>query len=136
VAAPRAGITLRWKEKLVFTGAGKSGQPTLADGNTEVATSPVEMLLVAVASCTASDVVLILEKMRVTLRELEVRAEGDRRETEPRRFTAIQLHFRIVGDDLDETKARRAIALSIEKYCSVIASLATDIPVTYDVVLA
>lgn len=135
MAAPRAHISLRWKERLVFTGAGKTGLPTLVDGNTEVATSPVELLLVAVAACTASDVVLILEKMRVRLREFDIQAEGTRRETEPRRYTAMHLRFRIVGDDLDETKARRAIDLSIEKYCSVIASLATDIPVTYDVVL-
>src|SRR2546426_3043556 len=85
------------------------------------------MLLVAAATCSASDVVLILEKQRVTLRAFEVALRGTRREEEPRRYTALHFVFTISGDGVDETKARRAIDLSLEKYCSVVASLAPDI---------
>jgi putative redox protein len=134
VAAPEATITLRWLgEGLVFEGTGKSGQPTRADGDTKVATSPVEMLLVAAASCTASDIVIILKKMRVELEQLEIRLTATRRETEPRRVTAMVLHTRVKGAGADADKVRRALDLSIEKYCSVITSLNPDIPVTYDV---
>lgn len=136
MAAPEATVTLRWLgEGLVFEGVGKSGKPTLADGDTKVATSPVEMLLVAAASCTASDVVIILQKMRVALTTLEIRLTGTRRETEPRRITAMVLHVRVRGAGADEDKVRRALDLSIEKYCSVITSLNPDIPVTYDIVV-
>src|SRR5439155_629632 len=63
---------MRWRERLLFE-AGASGRPAvLVDGDGAVATSPVEMLLVAAATCSASDVVLILEKQRVALRRLEV----------------------------------------------------------------
>src|SRR5207249_2067558 len=63
---------MRWRERLLFE-AGASGRPAvLVDGDGAVATSPVEMLLVAAATCSASDVVLILEKQRVALRGLEV----------------------------------------------------------------
>ncbi len=130
---------MRWREgapgSLMFEAAAPGRPPVVVDGNTKVATSPVEMLLVAAATCSASDVVLILQKQRVTLRGLEVTARGTRRAEEPRRYTALHFVFTITGDGVDETKARRAIDLSLEKYCSVVASLATDIRVTYDVAL-
>ena len=65
----------------------------------------------------------------------EVVVQGTRREQQPRRYTALRFHFTIAGAGADENKARRAIDLSLEKYCSVVASLAPDIPVTYDVTL-
>ena len=93
-------------------------------------------LLVAAASCSGSDVVVILEKMRVTLRELRIDVSGTRREEEPRRYTAVHFDFTVGGEGLDEAKARRAIGLSLEKYCSVVASLAPDIAITYGLTLA
>ena len=128
-------ITLRWRERLLFE-AGPAGRPPLAvDGDSLVAVSPVELLLVAAASCSAADVVAILEKQRVVLRALEVTLRGTRREEQPRRYTALHFVFTIAGDGADEAKARRAIDLSLEKYCSVVASLASDIRVSYDVAL-
>jgi putative redox protein len=136
VAGREATIALRWLgEGLVFEGTGKTGKPTLVDGDTKVATSPVEALLVAAASCTASDVVIILKKMRVELSKLEIQLTATRRDTEPRRVTAMVLRVRVKGAGADEDKVRRALDLSIEKYCSVITSLNPDIPVTYDVVV-
>jgi putative redox protein len=135
MAAKAPEITLRWRERLVFE-AGPAGRPpVVVDGDSVVATSPVELLLVAAASCSAADVVAILAKQRVSLRALEVALRGTRREQEPRRYTALHFVFTIAGDGADETKARRAIDLSLEKYCSVVASLASDIRVSYDVAL-
>ena len=87
------------------------------------------------AACTGADVVSILGKMRVALRELRIEVGGVRREEHPRRYTAIHLEYHIRGDGLDEAKARRAIELSIEKYCSVVHSLAADIRITHGLVL-
>jgi len=135
MAGPVAEITMRWHERLVFE-AGAPGRPlVLVDGDSTVATSPVEMLLVAAATCTASDIVLILEKQRVALRSLEATVRGTRREEQPRRYMAIHFAFTVAGEGADEVKARRAIDLSLEKYCSVVASLAPDIRITYDVQL-
>ncbi len=135
MAAKAPEITLRWRERLVFE-AGPAGRPpVVVDGDSVVATSPAELLLVAAASCSAADVVAILSKQRVSLRALEVTLRGTRREEEPRRYTALHFVFTIAGDGADETKARRAIDLSLEKYCSVVASLASDIRVSYDVAL-
>lgn len=125
-------MTVRWKEGLQFEG-GPAGRPAvLVDGDSRAATSPVELLLVAAATCTAADVVIILQKQRIKLAALEVAVLGTRRETEPRRYTAIAFHFTVRGDGADETKARRAIDLSLEKYCSVVSSLAPDISISYD----
>jgi putative redox protein len=128
-------ITTRWREGLTFEASAAARPAITVDGHSSAATSPVELLLVAAATCTASDVVLILQKQRVGLRGLEVVARGTRREQEPRRYTALHFLFTIEGDGADETKARRAIELSLEKYCSVVASLAPDIRVSYDVAL-
>jgi putative redox protein len=93
-------------------------------------------LLLAAASCSGVDVVIILEKMRVALTSFSVDVAGTRREEEPRRYVAIHFTFRLRGAGLDEAKARRAVDLSIEKYCSVIHSLAQDIKITYDLDVA
>ena len=135
MAANTAEITLRWREALEFEAATPGRPPVVVDGNSAVATSPVELLLAAAASCTASDVVLILQKQRVVLRGLEVLAQGTRRAEQPRRYTALHFVFTVTGEGADEAKARRAIDLSLEKYCSVVASLAPDIRISYDVAL-
>ncbi len=136
MASNTAGVTMRWREQLVFEGGGRGRPPIVVDGDSAVATSPVELLLLAGATCTSADVVSILEKMRVGLRSLEVAMTGTRREEYPRRFTAIHFQFSVSGEGADETKVRRAVALSLEKYCSVMASLAPDVQVSYDVTIA
>lgn len=128
-------ITVRWTGEHTFEGRAPGRPPILVDGGGTASISPVDLLLVAAATCSATDVVTILKKQRVALGTLDVRVEGTRRETEPRRYTAIHFRFTISGEGADETKARRAIDLSLEKYCSVVASLAPDIRVSYDVAL-
>ena len=136
MAGKTANVSVRWRNQLVFEGSGTGQPPIVVDGGTQVATSPVQLLLVACAACTGADIVEILEKMRVVLRTLEIEVEGTRREDYPRRFTAIHFRFRVGGEGVDEAKMRRAVDLSLEKYCSVMASLAPDIRVTYDVTIA
>lgn len=128
-------IAVRWQGELVFAGGREGRPPVVVDGAGAAAVSPVELLLVAAAACSAADVVLILEKQRVALRALEVSVRGTRRAAEPRRYTALHFRYTIAGAGADEVKARRAVELSLEKYCSVVASLAPDIGVAYDLVL-
>lgn len=131
-----AEVAVRWREHLVFEGGPTGRPPVTVDGNSQIATSPVELLLVSAAACSMADVVIILEKQRVRLRACDVAVRATRRETEPRRVTALHLTWSISGEGAEEAKARRAIDLSIEKYCSVMSSLAPDIPITYDVTVA
>ena len=129
-------ITLDWQQGLVFVGGAPGGPLATIDGDNAAAPGPMLSLLLAAGSCSGSDVVVILRKMRVQLRQLRIEVSGQRREQEPRRYTAIHFDYHIGGDGLDEAKATRAVSLSVEKYCSVIHSLAPDIAITYAVTLA
>jgi putative redox protein len=135
VTAEAKHLTLAWERGLVFRGGEPGGPALLIDGDNAAAPGPMLTLLAAAAACSGADVVSILEKMRVTLRELRIEVTGERREEHPRRYTAIHLDYHLRGDGLDEDRARRAIDLSIEKYCSVIHSLAADIRVTHGLTL-
>lgn len=128
-------VALTWQRELVFQGGEPGGPVTTIDGDNSAAPGPMLTLLLAAAACTGADVAVILEKMRVTLREFRIEASGVRREEEPRRYTAMHLEYHLRGDGLDEAKARRAIELSITKYCSVVNSLAPDIRVTHGLTL-
>ncbi len=127
---------MRWLHELQFEGSATGRPAILVDGDAKAAASPVELLLLAAATCTASDVVIILQKQRVQLESLEIAMRGTRREAEPRRYTAIAFQFAVRGKGVDDVKVRRAIDLSLEKYCSVVASLAPDIAISYDVTIA
>ncbi len=129
-------VSLSWQEGLRFVGGAPGGPSTTVDGDNAAAPGPMLSLLLAAASCSGSDVVLILKKMRVGLQQLRIDVAGVRREQEPRRYTAIHFDYHIGGDGLDQAKATRAVELSVEKYCSVIHSLAPDIAITYAVTLA
>jgi putative redox protein len=129
-------ITLAWERDLVFRGGPPGGPDEVIDGDNALAPGPMLQLLLAAAACSGSDVVTILKKMRVRLRSFRIEASGVRREQEPRRYTALHFDYHLHGEGLDEARARRAIDLSLEKYCSVVASLAPDIRVTYGLILA
>jgi putative redox protein len=129
-------VTLTWHEGLRFTGGAPEGPVTTVDGDNVAAPGPMLTLLLAAASCSGSDVVVVLQKMRVQLRQLRIDVTGVRREQDPRRYTAIHFDYHLAGEGLDRAKATRAIDLSLEKYCSVVHSLAPDIAITYALSLA
>jgi putative redox protein len=135
VTAEIKRVTLAWREGMVFAGGEPDGPQAVVDADNASAPGPMLTLLLAAASCTAADVLLILQKMRLPPRELRVEVAGTRREEEPRRYTAIHFTYHVAGEAIDEPRARRAIDLSLEKYCSVVNSLAPDIRVTYDLAL-
>ncbi|HVX87783.1 MAG TPA: OsmC family protein [Gemmatimonadales bacterium] len=125
--------TIEWLGGERFAGGAPNGPKAFMDGEGASAPSPVVTLLNAAASCAATDVVLILAKKKVELKKLTVEVAADRRETAPRRVLALTLVWRLAGSGLDLTKARHAIDLSVEKYCSVMSSLNPDIKVTNEI---
>ena len=88
-----------------------------------VGMKPSELMLVALASCTAVDVVEILNKKRLGLVALEISAEAEQEKDPPWTFRKIHLTYRIKGEKLTEKDVAQAIELSEEKYCSVAATL-------------
>jgi len=131
-------VRIDWTgDGLKFRGGGTNpATPKIEmDGDNETSPCPMLALLLAAAGCSAADVVLILEKMRVTLADFSVEVEGVRRQDDPRRYDALHLRYRLKGESLDSDKAERAVSLSVTKYCSVLHSLAPDIAVSYDIEL-
>jgi putative redox protein len=120
---------------MAFEGGVPGGPVAVTAGHGVAGPSPVELRLVSVAGCTGSDVISILEKMRMKVDSFRMEVAGVRREEMPRRFISIHVVYHVGGTELDEGKIRHAIDLSLEKYCSVTHSLAGDIALTYDVAL-
>jgi putative redox protein len=81
--------------------------------------SPMQAALLATMACTASDIVLILQKERVGFTGLEIEADAERATEHPKVFTKVHLHYRVRGKNIKESAVKRAIDLSSEKYCSV-----------------
>jgi putative redox protein len=109
----------------------QEGQQISMDGNLQNGMSPKALLLAGVAGCSGVDVVDILQKMRVPFSQLEVIASAEQTDTHPRVFTAVDLLYRLDHVPEDEEKVRKAIDLSLEKYCGVAAMLRKNSPITY-----
>jgi putative redox protein len=92
-------------------------------GGRNLAPRPMETVLAGTGACTAYDVVLILKRGRHDVRGCQVKLQARRAETDPKVFTAINMHFVISGQNLPEAVVERAIKLSHEKYCSASAML-------------
>jgi len=88
-----------------------------------VGMKPSELLLVALASCTAVDVVEILTKKRIPLENLEISAEAEQEKDPPWTFRKIHLNYRLKGKGLTDQDVNQAISLSEEKYCSVASTV-------------
>ena len=131
-------VSITWLgEGLRFEADHPSHNAFRLDGNSTSAYSPVQALLLALAGCTAADIVDILGKMRVSMSGLEVRVEGDRNAEAPRYFKAIRMRYVVRGLVAeDKPKLERAVQLSHEKYCSVLHSLRQDIQISSDLELA
>jgi putative redox protein len=116
--------------------AGRAGGPRIhIDGDSRAGPSPFDVLLASVATCSAIDVVAILQKQRTPVRALRVRVEARRVETTPRRLAAAVLHFSIAAPGATAGKAARAVELSVTRYCSVRSSLIAGAPVTWTIEL-
>ena len=97
--------------------------------------SPKALLLTGLAGCSGIDVVEILEKMRVPFASLEISAEADQTEEHPRVFKTIHLTYKLKAAEEHREKIRKAIDLSLEKYCGVAAMLKKNSAVEYAIVI-
>lgn len=121
-----------WTEKFRFDGSAGSGFPVAMDGDHQTASSPMELVLIALCGCTGYDVVNILTKKREPLTSLEVRAEAERAPNPPTVYTQIKLVYRI-GGSVSRKAAEDAVHLSKEKYCSVSAMLGKTARIAFEI---
>jgi putative redox protein len=119
-----ASATVRWLTGKQFVGIDSTKHSVVLSSVDEgVGMKPSELLLVALAACTAVDVVDILRKKRIELTSLEIQASGEQDCDPPWTFRKIHLYYRLGGRGLTETAVEQAIQLSEEKYCSVAATV-------------
>ena len=123
-----------WVNEERFMGEATSGHEVKMDaGDKTFGSSPLELVLMGLCGCTASDVVTILKKKREPFTRLEVRATAERAAEPPKVFTEIRLTY-VVAGKVSKKGVEDAVRLSKEKYCSVSAMLQKTAKVTAEIV--
>lgn len=109
----------------LFIGITPSGHALALDTKADRASAPtpMELLLIALGSCTAVDVIGILEKKRQKISSYRVEVRGERREDHPRSFSRMEVRHILSGENISPKAVEQAIELSETKYCSVAATL-------------
>jgi len=116
--------TVRWVSGKQFVGMDSNQHAVVISGEDDPnGIRPSQLLLLSLSSCTAYDVVEILEKKRKSLSLLEIVADGEHAAEAPWPFRKIHLTFRLCGKDLTKNAVEQAIELSEQKYCSVAATI-------------
>ena len=128
---------IKWIEGVSFAGQSESGHTVVMDGPPDsggknLGVRPMEMLLSSLGACSSIDVIDILRKMRQPLNDIKVTLNGEReKDKTPALFTDIHVTFNLYGD-LDVDKAKRAVDMSMEKYCSVAKILEKTAKITWE----
>lgn len=124
--------TLRAKVKFVdgmqFVGEGQSGHAVVMDGSPNhgggnTGMRPTELLLLGLGGCTGMDVISILKKKKQKVTALEINVTGTKTEDHPTRFTDVTIEYVIRGRGVEDAAVKRAVELSMDRYCSVKATL-------------
>lgn len=129
-------VRVRWSGNRQFVGWDEAGHGVVMDASASYkgegsGARPIELVLYALAGCTGMDVISILEKKRMDVRDMEIVVEGTQREDDfPKIYVDINVHYIVIGVGVTEQAVSRAIELSEEKYCSVKGMLGEQVAVT------
>jgi putative redox protein len=127
---------VKWVDGFQFVGESGSGHAMVMDapgdsGGNASGMTPMEMLLVAIGGCSGMDVASVLKKKKLDIRDIEIKISGEMAGDYPKKFTGIQLEFIITGSNLPDEPVKKAVDLSINKYCSVKATLEGSAKIGY-----
>ena len=126
---------IKWTDGMQFIArAGKGPAVVLDSGEGGSGPSPMEMVLIGVAGCSAVDVIMIMEKKRARVADFQVNITGERAEEYPKRYTDVHIEFVLHGKGIKPKALEQAIQLSETKYCGAMASLNATIETTYRIV--
>lgn len=119
---------IKWVEGLQFLGESATGHAIVMDGDIEAGGKntgmrPTELLLIGLGGCSGMDIVTILQKKKQQVTSIVINVKGTKAESYPKKFTEIEIEFVVSGKDISEDAVKRAVELSMEKYCSVKATL-------------
>jgi putative redox protein len=127
---------IRYTEGMQFVGEADSGHAIVMDADAEVGGNdtglrPTELLLIGTGGCSGMDVISILKKKRQDVTSLEIVVNGNKADSHPKKFTNIEIEFVVKGRNIAEEAVKRAVQLSMDKYCSVKATLEGTAGITY-----
>ena len=131
---------ISWVDGALFVAEAGSGHTITMDGSSDVggrnlASRPMEVVLMGMGGCTAIDVVSMLRKQRQDIEAIEVSLEAERAEDHPKVFTRVKLVYTVGGRKLNRGLIERAVSLSDEKYCSATAMVRKSAEISHEVVL-
>jgi putative redox protein len=129
-----------WVDGALFVAEGGSGHTITMDGAADIggrnlASRPMEVMLMGMGGCTAIDVVSMLKKQRQDIEGVEVSLVGERAQNHPMVYTEVKVVYTVRGRKLSKALVERAVSLSDEKYCSATAMFKKTAKVTHEVVL-
>ncbi|NNJ12330.1 OsmC family protein [Chloroflexales bacterium ZM16-3] len=130
-----AQVELTWIERQRYLAVDSGGHSAVFSGKDDVGVKPSEALLMALAGCSAHDVVEIIGKRKLSLDKLTVTVTAEQAEKAPWAFLRIHLRYAASAAGLELDQLNRAIDLSLNKYCSVRASLAPEVDVSFEAVV-
>ena len=123
---------VKWVEGFKFLGQSNSGHSVVMDGSGgATAPSPMEMVMMAAGGCSSVDVVDGLKSANQKVTSCNARVSAERRDTAPKLFTKMNIHFEVAGVDLDTDIVAKVTADSLEKYCSVCLMLGKGVEMTH-----
>ena len=138
MSATGVKAVVRFVSDDLFLGVTPSGHALALDTDSQrsIAASPVELLLIALGSCTATDVAGILRKKRQHVTSYIIEVSGIRRDDYPRKYTSMKVHHILTGRSISAKAVAQAIELSETKYCSVAATLrpTVEIQSTFEII--
>ncbi|ENM5771819.1 OsmC family protein [Vibrio mimicus] len=120
-----------WIEDLKFVGKTDKNQEIIFGSGDSTIVSPMEMVLMAAGGCSSVDVVDGMKKAGQKIRSCEAKLSAERRETAPKLFTQVNIHFVLSGENLDQSIVAQVTADSLEKYCSVCLMLGKGVEMTH-----
>ena len=126
---------LNWTDGMQFVARAGNGPAVVLDSSDGGSgPSPMELVLIGVAGCTAIDVIMIMQKKRADIIDFKVNISGERADEHPKRYTNIHIEYVLYGRNLKPNAVEQAIQLSEEKYRSASASLNADIDSSYNII--
>jgi putative redox protein len=131
-----AKATIRFNGGMQFVGEADSRHAVVMDseekfGGRDSGPRPMELLLMGIGGCSGMDVISILKKKREKVTGLEINVDGKMAEDYPHKYTEIDIEYVVTGKNLSDEAVKRAVQLSMDKYCSVKATLEGSAKITF-----
>ncbi|MEE9495681.1 MAG: OsmC family protein [Desulfobacterales bacterium] len=126
---------LKWIDGMQFIARAEDSPAVVIDNpESKGGASPMQLVLIGIAGCTAVDVISIMQKKRAKITDFQVKITGERAEEHPRRYTNIRIEYVLSGKGIKPNAVEQAIKLSETKYCSAMASLNASFTSSYRIV--